>query len=44
MLVPVKRSKDSLFEYACHESNVGMEGILTGFRAEEQASATVKLR
>jgi hypothetical protein len=25
-----------LFEYACHEGNYGMSGILSGARAEEQ--------
>ena len=27
----------SIFEYACHEGNYGMEGILAGARAEERA-------
>jgi len=25
-----------LFEYACHEGNIGLEGVLSGFRAEEK--------
>ncbi len=28
-----------LFEYACHEGNLGMPGILAGHRAEEGAAA-----
>ena len=28
-----------LFEYACHEGNYGMPGILAGYRAEERAAA-----
>jgi len=27
-----------LFEYACHEGNIGLEGVLSGFRAEEKAA------
>ena len=29
----------SIFEYACHEGNYGMEGILAGARAEERAGS-----
>ena len=29
------RTDELIFEYACHEGNIGMEGILTGARAEE---------
>ncbi|MCH8993295.1 MAG: hypothetical protein IIA44_16275, partial [Acidobacteria bacterium] len=27
-MVPLSRSEDALFEYACHEGNIGMAGIL----------------
>jgi hypothetical protein len=37
-LVPMKMSSGQLFEYACHEGNYGMEGILAGHRAEEKAA------
>jgi len=30
-------SDDALYEYACHEGNIGMEGILSGARALERA-------
>ena len=33
---------DSLFEYACHEGNYGMLGILGGARAAEKAAAAKK--
>lgn len=33
------RSNDKIYEYACHEGNHGMEGILRGARAEERAAA-----
>lgn len=36
-MVPLSRSQDVLFEYACHEGNIGMVGILAGARAEEAA-------
>ncbi len=35
--IPLKASSDPIFEYACHEGNVAMEGILKGARAKEQA-------
>ncbi len=38
-LVPWTRTDDPMFEYACHEGNIGMEGILAGARAEEAAAA-----
>ena len=37
--IPLRRSQDPLFEYACHEGNLGMEGILAGYRAQERAAA-----
>ena len=38
--IPLKKSDDAVFEYACHEGNYGMEGILAGHRAQEKAAAT----
>ena len=32
--------EDAVFEYACHEGNYGMEGILSGHRAQELAKQT----
>ncbi len=37
---PFSRMDDLIYEYACHEGNVGMEGILSGGRAEDAAAAT----
>ena len=37
VLLQLSRSADPVFEYACHEGNYGMEGILSGHRAEERA-------
>ena len=39
VLIPLKRSEDAIFEYACHEGNYGMDGILSGHRADERAAA-----
>jgi hypothetical protein len=36
-------SKGRIFEYACHEGNYALEGILSGARADE-AAATEKAR
>ena len=37
--LPVRcRATDEIYEYACHEANYGLEGILRGHRAEEQRS------
>ena len=38
-VVPMKRTPGPLFEYACHEGNYSMAGILGGARAEERAAA-----
>ena len=35
--IPLMRSDEPMFEYACHEGNIGMDGILAGHRAEERA-------
>ena len=37
--LPVRRSDGEIYEYACHEANYGLEGILRGHRAEEKAAA-----
>ena len=36
--VPMVRSAEPIYEYACHEGNYAMEVILAGARAEEQAA------
>jgi hypothetical protein len=43
---PMRRQTDgiSVFEYACHEGNYAMTGILRGARAEERAAAPAKAR
>ena len=37
IVLPMIANGGGMFEYACHEGNYGMEGILAGHRAEELA-------
>lgn len=37
--VPMVLNKDPMYEYACHEGNYGMTGILAGARAVEKGGA-----
>jgi hypothetical protein len=37
MMISLSKTDDAIFEYACHEGNYSMEGILSGHRAEERA-------
>ena len=34
-LMPLRRTDGPLFEYACHEGNIGMEGIMAGARRKD---------
>jgi hypothetical protein len=36
--VPMKKSQDQIYEYACHEGNYAMLNMLTGARAQEKAA------
>ena len=36
VVLPMTKTGGTIFEYACHEGNYGMEGILAGHRAAEQ--------
>src|SRR5262245_24834474 len=38
-VVPMVRSEDPIYEYACHEANYALPGILGGARADEKAAA-----
>jgi hypothetical protein len=37
--IPYVNTGEEMFEYACHEGNYGMEGILSGAREEERKAA-----
>ena len=38
LAIPFVVTGEGIFEYACHEGNYGMEGILSGAREEERAA------
>ena len=38
-IIPLRSSGDPVFEYACHEGNIGMEGIMAGARALDKGEA-----
>jgi hypothetical protein len=38
-MIRLKKSNDELYEYACHEGNYAMPGILAGARADEAKAA-----
>jgi hypothetical protein len=37
--LPMKKTESPVYEYACHEGNYAMAGMLAGARAEEKAAA-----
>jgi len=37
-MIPMKRSQDKVFEFACRDGNAGLHGILAGARGQEQAA------
>jgi hypothetical protein len=38
LMIPLRRTSDPVYEYACHEGNEGLKGILAGARADEAAA------
>ena len=38
LMIPLRRSSDPYLEYACHEGNYGLAGVLAGARAGERAA------
>ncbi|HYM35381.1 MAG TPA: hypothetical protein VET48_08300 [Steroidobacteraceae bacterium] len=39
LMIPLRHTDDHIYEYACHEGNSGLAGILSGARAEERLAA-----
>lgn len=37
-MIPLNKTDERLYEYACNEGNRGMSGILAGYRAQEEAA------
>jgi hypothetical protein len=44
VVIPLRQSHGRLYEFACHEGNQSMFGILAGARAEEQVVESVRSR
>jgi hypothetical protein len=40
--VPLDPLADRIYEYACHEANYGLEGVMKGARAQEAEAAKKK--
>jgi hypothetical protein len=40
--IPLRRSDEQIFEYACHEANYGMTNLLQGARTVEREAGTTK--
>ena len=40
--IPLRHSDDAMFEYACHEGNHSIEGILAGARVMDAKEAAAK--
>ena len=38
VVVPMTKNAEPIFEYACHERNYGLDGILAGARADDRAA------
>jgi hypothetical protein len=36
--MPLRATDERLYEYACHEGNYGLEGVMRGARAQEKQS------
>ena len=42
VMMPFRRTDGPLFEYACHEGNYGLEGILAGARMFENEGKALR--
>jgi hypothetical protein len=38
LMIPLKKTGERMFEFACHEGNYGLRSILSGARAQEQST------
>ena len=36
LMIPLKKTGELMFEYACHEGNYGLRAILSGARAQDR--------
>jgi hypothetical protein len=37
-MIPLKKTGEQMFEFACHEGNYGLRGILSAARAQDQST------
>jgi hypothetical protein len=44
VVIPLRATEDQIFEYACHEGNYAMEGMLKGARTAEKEEAMASLK
>jgi hypothetical protein len=44
LMIPLKHTDEEVYEYACHEGNSGMTGILAGARALEKNPTSTKVQ
>ena len=42
VMMPFRRTDGPLFEYACHEGNIGLHGILAGARELERQGRVLR--
>jgi hypothetical protein len=42
--LPMARTRDLIYEFACHEGNSALGGMLAGARAQEKAAEQVKVK
>jgi hypothetical protein len=42
--IPMNKTEGPIYEYACHEGNYGLAGILSGARAQERAAQAARKR
>jgi hypothetical protein len=38
LMIPLRKTTDKIYEYACHEGNTGVAGVLAGARAQEKTA------
>jgi hypothetical protein len=38
LMIPLKKTGEGIFEFACHEGNYGLAAILSGARADEKGT------
>ena len=42
LMIPLRQASVKVYEYSCHEGNIGLAGILAGARAEEKPQAAAQ--